>query len=608
MTHNFRASGVFLSVQDTIARVFPQGTSPPEKATGKADVDHTGSGLEIAPIWPPDLFAICAHLLQCSAAYPRITGLSQEEKGNRQNLAVRPAELVRYQKIAQKWATSPAVPQEVQKLWTKLLGQGAEPLCDLARTATKPAPWWQPAFALMAIADEACADIGYQSPPGADWDKKWVVKLANSFLSGSAPASPSSRHLRHSSHRPTITSNLVDQDVVCVQPKARTPDVGCSLRNLSHNVALLPPRGVMRVHWLTPPTVQSHEDQTSLNLLLVPFPYVIQTSSFHSRNVTAPGSAVPWGWFDVHQDWLELGAELVVDLVAALLRKAEEHEQIHGVVFPEFALSYAIYERLAAHLRDHYPSVQFLVSGASSNCGGETGNYALASHFFSDAVANSAGSNGRMMATVSRAKHHRWSLEASQIQGYGLQEAFRNSHAEMRWWEDIPLRAREVHVNAMRSASVFSVMICEDLARSDPAHEPLRAIGPNLLFVLLMDGPQLEWRWAARYSTGLAEDPGTSVLTLTSRALVERWNRGKEANEQEWAIGLWKDESNRATQITCGPGHEGVILKLRGKRQIEKTLDGRDNTQTFAWHRLGSAVPLSLDRTSDQALLTKLGL
>ncbi|WP_204165197.1 hypothetical protein [Methylobacterium radiodurans] len=496
----------------------------------------------------------------------------------------------------------------MQKLWDRLLNQGASPLCDLAETASKPAAWWKPAFALMAIADEACADIGYQPPPGADWERKWVVKLANNFLAGSAPAAPRSRHLRHSNHRPTITSSLVDPDVVCVQPKARTPDVGCSLRNLSHNVALLPPRGIMRVHWLTPPTVQSLEDDTSLNLLLVPFPYAIRTSSFRSRRATPPGSPVAWGWFEVHQDWLGADADLVVDLVRALLRQAEDHEQIHGIVFPELSLSYEVYERLASCLRDQFPSVQFLVSGASSNCGGDTGNFALASHFFADATGAAAGSNGRMMATVSRAKHHRWSLEVSQIRAYGLETAFPDELPEMRWWEDIPLRAREVHVNAMRSASVFSVMICEDLARSDPAHEPLRAIGPNLVFVLLMDGPQLEWRWAARYSTGLAEDPGTSVLTLTSRALVERWNHGKEPGEQDWSIGLWKDEANRAVQIKCEPGQEGVILKLRGKRQVEKTLDGRDNTQTFAWHRLGEPRPLGLDRTGDRELIARLRL
>ena len=43
----------------------------------------------------------------------------------------------------------------------------------------------------------------------------------------------------------------------------------------------------------------------------------------------------------------------------------------------------------------------------------------------------------------------------------------------------------------------------------------MHAIGPNLVFTLLMNGPQLKTRWPARYAKILADDPGSSVLSIT---------------------------------------------------------------------------------------------
>ena len=39
---------------------------------------------------------------------------------------------------------------------------------------------------------------------------------------------------------------------------------------------------------------------------------------------------------------------------------------------------------------------------------------------------------------------------------------------------------------------------------------------------LLLDGPQLTSRWAARYASVLADDPGSAVMTLTSYGMVQR--------------------------------------------------------------------------------------
>lgn len=90
----------------------------------------------------------------------------------------------------------------------------------------------------------------------------------------------------------------------------------------------------------------------------------------------------------------------------------------------------------------------------------------------------------------------------------------------------------------------MSVVICEDLARPDPVGDLLRAVGPNLVIALLMDGPQIKERWSARYATTLAEDPGFSVLSLTS-AGMSKLSRPSSGVNRSKVIGLWKDVLRR---------------------------------------------------------------
>ena len=57
---------------------------------------------------------------------------------------------------------------------------------------------------------------------------------------------------------------------------------------------------------------------------------------------------------------------------------------------------------------------------------------------------------------------------------------------------------------------VIATVICEDLARVEPAKEVLRSVAPNFTFAILMDGAQHEHRWASRYAMGLSDDPSMS--------------------------------------------------------------------------------------------------
>src|SRR5262249_17681153 len=124
------------------------------------------------------------------------------------------------------------------------------------------------------------------------------------------------------------------------------------------------------------------------------------------------------------------------------------------------------------------------------------------------------GREGQMTFDMSiREKHHRWRVEKSQIETYSLGAALDSGRG---WWERIDILDRCLDVFVVRGGATVTTLICEDLARSEPCQDLVRAIGPNLVIALLMDGPQLKDRWPARYATVLAEDPGSSVLTVTS--------------------------------------------------------------------------------------------
>jgi hypothetical protein len=122
---------------------------------------------------------------------------------------------------------------------------------------------------------------------------------------------------------------------------------------------------------------------------------------------------------------------------------------------------------------------------------------------------------------LTQAKHHRWKLDRSQIEQYELTRL----DTCKSWWEHIDLSSREFMFCSLGKGRVISVLVCEDLARPDPVGDLIRAVAPNLVIALLMDGPQLKTRWPARYAASLASDPGSSVLSVTSIGMSPVANR-----------------------------------------------------------------------------------
>ena len=134
----------------------------------------------------------------------------------------------------------------------------------------------------------------------------------------------------------------------------------------------------------------------------------------------------------------------------------------------------------------------------------------------------------------------------------------------------------------------LTVLICEDLARMDPVTELVRSVGPNLVITLLLDGPQLAVRWPARYATVLAEDPGSSVLTLTAAGMVGLsrpvGSPRKSKRSVSHVVALWKDVKHPPREIKLEAGSAGVLLELQREESIKEwTADGREDGGTTAY-------------------------
>ncbi len=122
------------------------------------------------------------------------------------------------------------------------------------------------------------------------------------------------------------------------------------------------------------------------------------------------------------------------------------------------------------------------------------------------------------------------------------------------------------------------VLVCEDLARPDPVGDVIRAVGPNLVIALLLDGPQIPSRWPGRYATVLAEDPGCSVLTLTSlgMAKLSRPTGLRGFKKHSHTIALWKDITGKTQPIELGRG-DSAVLSIKIDKRENWTADGRSS-------------------------------
>jgi len=383
---------------------------------------------------------------------------------------------------------------------------------------------------LLAAADEASANAGLYVGEADEFSVKALDILAES-------------------HGRTLC-RAVDASRSVVLPKMHTPQTGLTFRSLSHHLALYA-GGEMRAQWHSAPRT------TDLSrVLLLPWPLTIAAKAFKTSKPDLSNLPGCYGFFQYETTPATRGFKLsdVHKAVAAAIKVAGG--PIDAVIFPELALREDDYVELCETLDT------IVIAGVGRKSEGKWQNHAAFG------FPNSSG-----VLVQKQSKHHRWRLDASQVDQYGLGDAFRKKEF---WWEHIELGERRLHFLNLNTWLGVTVLICEDLARQEPVSELVRAVGPTMLVALLMDGPQLLRRWPGRYAAVLADDPGTSVLTLTSVGMA-RLSKPKDGPPSS-VFALWNDAKSRPVEIGFENDQAvGVVLKLRRETFEEWTADGRSD-------------------------------
>lgn len=517
------------------------------------------------PAWPPDLFALAGGLIHRSGAYqrlfkhrlpaPYLKGVADAAKDWRQALDAIKGRRVKAERLGRVRIS------EIEQGWALLMRHKDLRITDLSRDEYLPLA--EQLIRLTLLADEASCGIG------VSWDDKTFLSMAGQALFNNGGRS---------------YGWDVPYDSVSVLGKQHTPAKGATFRSLTHHLALYH-FGEVEARWTQTPANPpgSPAPRQGLNLLLLPWPQRVRAQDFQqvATGVKRADESEPPGYFRYNPVKSDTPRDFGRRLKRALKDGREHADRIDAIVFPELALTepeYDVAEQIA------FDAHTILIAGvrqARAAKGAWDDNVSVLQ------VAGAARAavphlNRRRLKELRlyQAKHHRWYLDRAQIVNYELAGALPGLRGA---WEHIDLPQRRVLHFVTVDATTWSVLICEDLARQDPAAELIRAVGPNLLIALLMDGPQLTTRWPARYAAVLAEDPGTSVLTLTSLGMAERSRpiQGSGRAPASRVIALWRDAFKGEIQIALDPGHNAGVLSLEYRMETEYCADGRtDHGQT----------------------------
>lgn len=517
--------------------------------------------------WPPDVFAVAGHLLQLSGAYAEVVkscapGTFHGKRWQNQN-----------DRLGLRWrqkALCQEAPREIRKWWRCVLSKKGLLVSDIR----KDPELWGSLIRLCAAADSACSGMGMGDRG----------KSKDSFALFSSLTNQQTLY-----NSPEISSTLckaIDPSRLIVLPKTHTPQKGITFRSLSHHLALSFGSDVVAKWWEWTRIENSKfipKWDHGVTVLVVPYPWTVFPSQFKPARPRAgqlPDMDERFGFFQYCPRSIP---EDFVKRLRGLCKEARNKVgRLDGVIFPEAALEEEAYPSIrSALLRE---GVSFCIAGVCkpSLNGRPALNYAQITLRI----------NEEYFAEYRQYKHHRWFLEENQIRQYGLGSTL---NPNTGWWEFTALQDRVLNFFCMNTWLTLSVLICEDLARPDPVGNMLRAVGPNLVVALLQDGPQLANRWAARCATVLADDPGSSVLTLTSAGMAEMCSPLTSEFPPKSSlpvIGLWKDRVMGTREIALPSGAEAVVLCLTHTDEREWTADGRHDNQTASVLKLSGVHPI----------------
>ena len=544
---------------------------------GEPTLASTWLGLAGSPIsdelldWPPDVFALTDVILERAEAYRFVLsppdGVLWPPGGH-------PGWSDAVGQAARRWSAwaedrDGPVPDLVAEQWGVFRERAGIPLAQLADGRD-----WGACEALLtlhAIADEACAGL--------------FVALDASGGEGCIYRARGRELLARTGSLARMHSHFVR-----VLPKIRTPPDG----KASFARYACVHRPGLQTHWHKLPARRRGTDPQAehAELLLLPWPLRVKESDFRAVEGSVQRLAQePFGFFEFAPE-----EQLDLDLVDRMLLAArEEVGRVDVVLLPESAVEENELEGLERVLNHH--GVTYLQAGVRkpSKEPGRLGSNQM--HIGVNPGLEKGGpsstSDGGWFH-IRQDKHHRWSLDESQIYQYHLGGAL---HPHIRWWEAIDVPRRSVQVIEVGEGITIVTLVCEDLAQNDDVAQVIRSIGPTIVSTALLDGPQLTSRWSARYASVLAEDPGSAVMTLTSFGMAQRSR--PSGFDSSPVIALWKDPARGTREIALEPGAQGVLLTVCGARATRHSADGRWPVQSgthyfdVAVHQIRASVTRS---------------
>jgi hypothetical protein len=555
-----------IKIEDYIKPLFPHGTR------------GLPGDISEYPVWPLDIFGAAAYALKSFDAYTAILDHSTGGAG-----IVLKDGLSGITAVAALYRSAPSEPVPrlfLEAQWPTFI-KGT--ICPLEPTKTDD--WLIAAIKLVVFCDLACSGIGF---PKKD-DKNWILLThryrnhtdINISLCTSITDDWSERweqrleeiDFGHSlqTGKPYPTGCLlIPPSYLCVLPKSRTPMVGCTLRSLTHNLSLHPGAGQITSYWFA--LEPESEDQTNetCKVMIIPYPYRISSKSFkHDHSpINQKFSTFSFSPIDsIEHSENESGH--IGPLVASLLNEAKaESIDVDFIVFPELALNANKHAEVAKEIKKFSKTNNreiVLIAGVEDKVDSLPLNISHTTLF----------RNGDIWLEILQAKHHRWKLDADQIRTYGLSNIL---DPKKDYWENTKIDDRDISYVVFKKGVSFTTLICEDLARSEPCIDSLQSVGPNLIFSLLMDGPQIKGRWPERNALGFSDDPGSSVLTLTSLGMVRRSNAFHNGSRN--TVALWRDPKWGTREIDLPLNSKAMILGLERSTYEETSLDGRGDGGT----------------------------
>jgi hypothetical protein len=496
------------------------------------------------PIWPADVFAIATSLLQRTGAY---TAAMDHWPPDGQEATW--AEDVRTagQHWRQHW--NDGTFDYLDESWALLLQRQTLPIDELSQDTDL----LRALIELSVVADESCAQMGifdtHGSSTGVVTDEEIDFDLqADSLLEESSS-------LCYEIHPSRLR----------VLPKMHTPQTGLTIRSFSLNLALITVSEI-RPKWEIFPSL--FFGKKPIEMLFIPWPRKVESNDFR------PAPRLPGEMRNMPNefDFFEYEPTVpdsAVDYVLDLIKSVEDSGiEVNAILLPELALSNTEFDLLSKVVVDDQKKV--LIAGVRTP------------HADGVRCKNEARFALPGFDTISQAKHHRWKLDRSQIERYELTEL----DPAKSWWEHIDISSREFMFLSLGKGRVLSVLVCEDLARPDPVGDLIRAVAPNLVIALLMDGPQVKNRWPGRYAASLANDPGSSVLSVTSIGMSVRSKVKDPKDDRSRVVGLWHSADGDFRELELKDNEKALILTLERGYEKEWTADGRNDNSNAGIIRL----------------------